>query len=199
MNTRTLSQHVRQLPELTREDAPSFLLHLTRDPVFFTIQILPLLSDVPTVREPYIAATFGTRETSTCLQVFVWPPNATTAIHDHTAWGAYHCVVGSLFEERYARLDDEAQPNSAHLRSLWRRVWRQSDGVSMVGAYEQGIHRVANQGRHPAISLHMYGPRTGSFDGRDYDPTRDFVCDRFEVDAVSYPRLKRLGLSFQFS
>ncbi len=26
----------------------------------------------------------------------------------------------------------------------------------------------------------MYGPRMGTFDGRDYDPRRDFVCDRIE-------------------
>jgi hypothetical protein len=34
-----------------------------------------------------------------------------------------------------------------------------------------------------AVSLHMYGPRVGSVDGRDYDLSRDFVCDRIEDDA----------------
>lgn len=29
-----------------------------------------------------------------------------------------------------------------------------------------------------AISLHLYGPRVGEIDGRDYDPSRDYVCDR---------------------
>lgn len=185
MHTYELSQLLRRLPELEGADATSFLMQLTRDPMFLGTQILPLLAHVPAMREPFIAATFGTREASTCLQVFVWPAHATTAIHDHTSWGAYHCVAGSLLEERYARLDDGAQPNSAHLRSLWRRVWRRTDGVSTVGAYEHGIHRVANPAREPAISLHMYGPRIGAFDGRDYDPAHDFVCDRIEVDAVA--------------
>jgi hypothetical protein len=26
--------------------------------------------------------------------------------------------------------------------------------------------------------VHLYGPRMGTIDGRDYDPSRDYVCDR---------------------
>jgi hypothetical protein len=36
--------------------------------------------------------------------------------------------------------------------------------------------------RQAAISLHLYGPRTGSLDGHDYDPMRDFVCDWLGID-----------------
>jgi predicted metal-dependent enzyme (double-stranded beta helix superfamily) len=143
------------------------------------------MAQVTPAREPYIAASYGTREASTCLQVFVWPAGATTAIHDHTSWGAYHCVVGSLLEERYTRLDDGAQPNTAHLRKLWRRIWRRVDGASMVLPYEKGIHRVANPGIRPSISVHLYGPRMSLFDGRDYDPSRDFVCDRLELEDLA--------------
>jgi hypothetical protein len=28
--------------------------------------------------------------------------------------------------------------------------------------------------------VHLYGPRLGEIDGRDYDPSRDYVCDRLE-------------------
>jgi hypothetical protein len=31
-----------------------------------------------------------------------------------------------------------------------------------------------------AISVHLYGPRMDEVDGRDYDPSRDHVCDRLE-------------------
>ena len=41
-----------------------------------------------------------------------------------------------------------------------------------------GIHRVGNPGGATAISVHLYGPRLGVVDGRDYDPSRDYVCDR---------------------
>jgi hypothetical protein len=51
-----------------------------------------------------------------------------------------------------------------------------------VGAYAAGIHRISNTSGRPAISVHLYGPRQGVFDGRDYDPTREFVCDRLEAD-----------------
>jgi hypothetical protein len=155
-----------------------------REPTFLKTRILPLLASCAPAREPYIAATFGTREASNCLQIFVWPAGATTAIHDHTSWGAYHCVIGSLLEERYERLDDGAQPNTAHLRKRWQREWRKADGASTVGAYELGIHRVANRSKQPAISAHLYGARLGPFDGRDYDLTRDFVCDRQELGEV---------------
>jgi len=170
-----------QLPLLAFEDAGSALMHLTRDPAFLQTQILPHLAQVAPAREPYIAMTVGAREASTCLQIFVWPAGAATPIHDHTSWGSYQCVVGSLLEERYARLDDGEQLHTAHLQKLWRRMWTSSDGASTVRPYAGGIHRLTNLGSRAAISVHLYGPRTGILDGRDYDPTRDFVCDRVEI------------------
>jgi hypothetical protein len=44
--------------------------------------------------------------------------------------------------------------------------------------YEEGIHRVGNAGESPAISMHLYGPPMGEVDGRNYDPSRNYVCDR---------------------
>jgi len=177
----------RRLPEVMFEDATQFLAHMTRNPAFVATQLVPLLSHVPSAREPYIPTSYGTREMSTCLQIFVWPAGATTPIHDHTSWGAYHCVIGSLREQRYERLDDGAQPSRARLRKRWQRLWCSDDGTSTVLPYGEGIHRVTNASNHPAISIHLYGPRMGALDGRDYDPTRDFVCDRLEFDEVAPP------------
>ena len=173
------------LPALTFQDASAFLTRLLRHSAFVRSQILPLLEQVTPAQEPYIAASYAAHDATTCLQVFVWPAGAATAIHDHTSWGAYHCAVGSLLEERYARLDDGAQPNTAHLRQVWRRIWRRADGASTVQPYAGGIHRIANPGSRPAVSVHLYGPRMGLFDGRDYDPSRDFVCDRLELEDVA--------------
>src|SRR5439155_10365794 len=58
------------------------------------------------------------------LQLFLWPAGAWTPIHDHTSWGVYVCVAGSLLEDRYVRLDDNAQPHRAKLRRDWRAIWR---------------------------------------------------------------------------
>jgi hypothetical protein len=50
----------------------------------------------------------------------------------------------------------------------------------MVLPSDGGIHRVGNPYSEGAVSVHLYGPRTGGVDGRDYDPSREYVCDRLE-------------------
>jgi predicted metal-dependent enzyme (double-stranded beta helix superfamily) len=180
----TFESLYRRLPELKLEESSAFLTQLARDPKFIARQILSSLPHAALGSEPMITATYGLREASPCLQVFVWPVGAATPIHDHTSWGAYYCIAGTLQEERYERLDDGAQPSTARLRKVWQRPLRKQDGASTVGAYAEGIHRISNTSGRPAISVHVYGPRQGVFDGRDYDPTREFVCDRLEADDI---------------
>ena len=60
-------------------------------------------------------------EVGSCsLEVFVWPPGTGTQIHDHTSWGVFRCVVGTILEERYERLDDGSRFEHARLRKVWR-------------------------------------------------------------------------------
>ena len=167
--------------ELALQRAVPFLALLARDPAFLDAYILPLLQEAGTVEDWYVARTFDAQDGSYSLQVFVWPAGTRTQIHDHTSWGAYCCVVGSVFEERYERLDDGSQPDHARLKQAWRLSWSREDGVSTVLPHDEGIHRVGNLGGKTAISLHLYGPREGEFDGRDYDASRDYVCDRREA------------------
>ena len=184
----------RRLPELGFDESSAFLTQLARDPEFIATQIWRSITRAWSSTEPVITATYGLQEASPCLQIFVWPVGAATPIHDHTSWGAYHCVVGTLLEERYERLDDGAQPSTARLRKIWQRPLRNEEGASTVGAYEAGIHRISNTSGRPAISVHLYGPRLGVFDGRDYDPKREFVCDRLEIDDVrAHPTMLRSG------
>ena len=88
--------------------------------------------------------------------------------------------MGSVLEERYERADDGSLSDYARLKKLWLLGWRREDGISTVLPYERGIHRVGNQTEEPAISVHLYGPRLGEIDGRDYDPSQNYVCDRPE-------------------
>ncbi len=170
-----------QLPAaLATMEAGPLLESLVNEPAFLRTQILPLLSRVAPARDPSIAHTFISPAGSCSLQVFVWAPGSRTPIHDHTSWGAYYCVAGAVLEDRYERLDDGTQLNRAHLRASWRRALRRADGASTVAPYAGGIHRISNPGSRPAISVHLYGPRLGSLDGRDYDPSHDYVCDRYE-------------------
>jgi predicted metal-dependent enzyme (double-stranded beta helix superfamily) len=165
-------------PELALQEAIPVLGSLVRDPNFLDSHVLPLLEEATRAKDWYVAYRHDDPDRSYSLQVFVWPAGSATTIHDHSSWGAFCCVVGSVLEERYERLDDGSLPDYARLKKLWRLEWRREDGISSVLPYEGGIHRVANPSEEPAISVHLYGPRLGDIDGRDYDPSQNYVCDR---------------------
>ena len=165
-------------PKPVLRDAVPVLSYLVRDPDFLASRVLPLIEDAARAEDWYVAYRHDGPARSCSLQVFVWSPGSATRIHDHSSWGAFCCVVGSVVEERYERADDGSLPEHARLKELWRLEWRRGDGISTVLPYEGGIHRVGNPTDEPAISVHLYGPRLGTIDGRDYDPSRDYVCDR---------------------
>ncbi len=160
--------------------AAAFLPDLVRDPSFLESHVLPLLEEAQSVERWYVARRWDAPDGSFSLQVFVWPPGTRTRIHDHSSWGVYCCAVGSVLEERYERLDDGSRLDHARLKVIRQRMWSKEDGVSSVLPHDGGIHRVGNPGDDAAISVHLYGPRLGEVDGRDYDPSCDYVCDRRE-------------------
>ena len=173
---------ISELPtELALQQAAPFLVRLVKDPAFFEGEIRPLLKDARgAVSEWYVAHSYGGKDHSYSLQVFIWPPGTETKIHDHTSWGVYCCAVGSVLEELYERLDDGSRLDHARLRKIRQRKWSIEDGASSVLPHDGGIHRVGNPGDDAAISVHLYGPRVGEVDGRDYDLSCDYVCDRRE-------------------
>ncbi len=174
-------QKISGLPtELALREAATFLYHLLKDPDFVGSQILPLLEVARYAEDWYVARRHDAEDGSFSLQVFVWPPGTDTKIHDHSSWGAYCCAIGSVLEERYERLDDGSRPDHARLKKVWQLSWSIEDGASTVLPGDGGIHRVGNPGESTAISVHLYGPQTGEVDGRDYDPSRNYVCDRRE-------------------
>jgi predicted metal-dependent enzyme (double-stranded beta helix superfamily) len=164
--------------ELALREAVPTLVCLADDPTFLNAHVLPLLQEAREAKDWYVAYSCNGQDDSCSLQVFVWPPGTRTQIHDHTCWGAYYCVVGSVLEERYDRLDDGSQPDHARLKKVWQLGWSREDGASTVLPGDGGIHRVGNPSESPAISIHLYGPSIGEVDGRDYDPSRNDVCDR---------------------
>jgi predicted metal-dependent enzyme (double-stranded beta helix superfamily) len=166
--------------ELALPKAATFLFYLVKDPDFVNSRILPFLEEARYAEDWYVAHRHDAEDGSFSLQVFVWPPGTRTKIHDHSSWGAYCCAIGSVLEERYERLDDGSRPDHAHLKKVWQLSWSSEDGASTVLPHDEGIHRVGNPGESTALSVHLYGPRIGEVDGRDYDPSRDYVCDRRE-------------------
>ena len=168
------------LPALALRDAVSVLSSIARDSDFLASYVMPLLEETGRAEDWYVSYRHDDPDSSCSFQIFVWPPGTRTRIHDHSSWAAFCCVVGSLVEERYERADDGSLPDHARLKKLWRLAWRREDGVSTVLPYDGGIHRVSNPAEELAISVHLYGPRLGEVDGRDYDPSCDYVCDRMD-------------------
>jgi predicted metal-dependent enzyme (double-stranded beta helix superfamily) len=151
-----------------------------KEPAFLGSQILPLLGEARYAEGWYVARRYDANDGAYSLQIFVWPPGTGTRIHDHSSWGAYACALGTVLEERFDRLDDGSKAEHARLRKAWQLHWSPEVGASTVLPGDGGIHRVGNPGTTPAVSVHLYGPRTEEVDGRDYDPTRNYVCDRTE-------------------
>ncbi len=166
---------VQTLPQVA-----SFLADLVQDHLFLESHVLPLLEEAQGAEEWHVARRRDAPDGSFSLQVFVWPPGSRTMIHDHSSWGAYACAAGTVLEERYERLDDGSRHEHARLQEAWRLPWSPRDGASTVLPGSGGIHRVGNPYGEAAVSVHLYGPRIGEVDGRDYDPSRDYVCDRLE-------------------
>jgi predicted metal-dependent enzyme (double-stranded beta helix superfamily) len=167
-------------PKPTLREATPLLSRLVRDPNFLDWHVLPLLEEAERAEDWYVGYCHDEPDGSYSLQVFVWPPGSATRIHDHLSWGAFCCVVGSVLEERYERADDSSVPDYARLKKLWRLEWRREDGISTVLPNERGIHRVGNPAEETAVSVHLYGPWLGEIDGRDYDPSQNYVCDRLK-------------------
>jgi hypothetical protein len=167
----------RAVPTLAGLAAEPRLLEVARDRSLHSLA--PVLTEGTQAGEPYASYRYDGANGAYSLQVFVWPPGSRTPVHDHSCWGAFCCLVGALREDRYERLDNSRRPNYARLRRIWWRIWQMGGGISTLLPYAGGIHRVGNPADQPAISLHLYGP-LGRIDGRDYDPRRDYVCDRLE-------------------
>jgi predicted metal-dependent enzyme (double-stranded beta helix superfamily) len=160
--------------------AAAFLADLVQDTSFLGSQVLAVLEEARGAESWYVARRWDDPEGAYSLQVFVWPAGTRTMIHDHSSWGVYACAAGTVFEERYERLDDGSRNEHARLEEAWHLSWRPEDGASTVLPGGGGIHRVGNQHGETAVSVHLYGPRLEEIDGRDYDPSRDYVCDRMD-------------------
>ncbi|QIN82327.1 hypothetical protein GBA63_06440 [Rubrobacter tropicus] len=164
--------------ETALRKAVPFLEDLAEDPSFLEVEVPSILNEAEGAENWYVARRHEGDAYS--LQVFVWPSGTGTRVHDHSSWGVYRCVAGSLLEKRYTRLDDGSRPDHARLEKAWQIRWSPDDGASTVLPGDGGIHSMTNLGDETAVSVHLYGPRTAGIDGRDYDPSRDHVCDRAE-------------------
>jgi predicted metal-dependent enzyme (double-stranded beta helix superfamily) len=76
------------------------------------------------------------------ITAITWLPGQQSPVHGHQVWCAFGVAEGELTEEQFG-------PDLKVLRSL-------RYGAGDVAEPSQ-IHRVANRGRAPLVSLHLYG------------------------------------------
>ena len=181
-DTDEVSKIARLPTESALPRAARFLADLVKDRGFVEAQVLPIIREAKGGRDWFVARQYEGEDGSYSLKIFVWPAGTGTRIHDHSSWGTYACASGTVLEERYDRLDDGSVDEHARLTKAWQLTWSPEDGASTVLPGGGGIHRVGNPGEETAVSVHLYGPRLEAVDGRDYDPSRDYVCDRHDDD-----------------
>ncbi|MDA2804692.1 cysteine dioxygenase family protein [Nocardiopsis suaedae] len=102
----------------------------------------------------------------------VWLPGQATPVHDHVAWCVTGVHLGAEDETRYALAGPEDDRRLVTVGGAVNRA-----GSTCGFAPPGDIHRVANAGGGPAVSLHVYGAdigRLGSSVRRVYDlPVRE--------------------------
>jgi predicted metal-dependent enzyme (double-stranded beta helix superfamily) len=101
------------------------------------------------------------------VQSMVFPPGASTPVHDHNGWGLVGVWHGEEEEERFTRVDDRARPDYAELRS--RSTTANRAGYVTVLVPPDDIHRVRNVTSAPAYSIHVYGRLLGEQGARVFD------------------------------
>jgi 3-mercaptopropionate dioxygenase len=91
----------------------------------------------------------GEPDGSFSVVALVWRPGQATPVHDHVSWCVTGVIQGTEHEERYQLRPDGwlERCDSSH-----------SQAGDVAGLTPPGdIHRVVNDGRQTAISLHIYG------------------------------------------
>jgi len=106
----------------------------------------------------------------------VFPPGATTPVHDHLIWGLVAVYAGVEEETVYKRLDDGSTPGYASLEKVGtQRNAKRS--ISLVIPPEQEIHSIRNPGTTPSISIHVYGGDLASMPRHRFDVDGEAVHD----------------------
>ena len=99
-------------------------------------------------------------------------PGQATPVHDHSCWGVMGVLENSLEEIGYDRLDDGSRPGFAELQPSRGSNVAQGSVAYLLPPYEE-IHRIANVGDQPTVSIHVYG--------RDLDEVNVFDTETSKV------------------
>jgi predicted metal-dependent enzyme (double-stranded beta helix superfamily) len=87
----------------------------------------------------------------------IWGPYQETAIHDHVNWCVVGVLEGRAHVTNYDRLDDGAVAGRAELCVRDSFVTGPGSVAALLPPPRSNIHRMANSGRAPTITIHTYG------------------------------------------
>jgi predicted metal-dependent enzyme (double-stranded beta helix superfamily) len=87
----------------------------------------------------------------------IWGPFQETAVHDHINWCVVGVLEGNAHVTNYDRLDDGSTPGRAELCVRDSFVTNPGAVAALLPPPRSNIHRMANGGRAPAITIHTYG------------------------------------------
>jgi predicted metal-dependent enzyme (double-stranded beta helix superfamily) len=95
---------------------------------------------------------------------FVWGPDQTTPVHDHTVWGMVGVMRGAEICEDFDRDPDTGRLQSRGTHHL------ASGGIDLVSTRVGDIHQVSNAFTdRTSVSIHIYGAIIGAVQRHVYD------------------------------
>jgi 3-mercaptopropionate dioxygenase len=87
----------------------------------------------------------------------LWGPFQETAIHDHINWCVVGVLEGNAHVTNYDRVDDGSEPGKADLRIRDSVMANPGAVAALLPPPRSNIHRMANAGRGPTVTIHTYG------------------------------------------
>jgi len=87
---------------------------------------------------------------------YIWEPDMVDVVHDHGSWGVLACLVGTIDEIKYSRLDDGSREGFAEL-SPHSPLTMNPGETTFILPLDQGIHRLGNAAHGHSVSVHVYG------------------------------------------
>ena len=97
---------------------------------------------------------YAAPDRSFSILALVWRPGQRTPVHGHTAWGAAGVLEGRPYSESFSLY--EAAPRSMALRADVKHQLKPGD-IATVEPGIGDIHRIGNDSRGRAITVHIYG------------------------------------------
>ena len=90
------------------------------------------------------------------LRFAIYEPGEYTIIHDHSSWGVFGTVNGSLEVIKYRRMDDGSREHHAKLAEISRKLLYPTE-TEFTLPLDNGIHNIGNPSSQLILTSSVYG------------------------------------------